>query len=121
MIISMNICVDRMHIKKDIKAIKYFVFRTEFYPIERKILKPLIVAKYRFPYNMYSSNNLKNEINSTSSKMTLTKPNFAIFNFEVTKNNKFLRYDYSTVNNWFSNTIRSGTLFEIRLIFSHYN
>ena len=74
-------CVDRMHIKQDIKAIKYFVFRTEFYSLEWKIFKPLNVAKYRFPYNMYSSNNLKNEINSTSSKMTLAEPNFAIFDF----------------------------------------
>ena len=77
----MNICVDRMHIKQDIKAIKYFAFRTEFYPLEWKVFKPLNVAKYRFPYNMYNSHNLKNEINSTSSKMTLTKPYFAIFNF----------------------------------------
>ena len=50
MIISVNMCVDRMHNKKDIKAIKYFAFRTEFYSLEWKVFKPLNVAKYRFPY-----------------------------------------------------------------------
>ena len=37
--------VDRMYIKKDIKTIKYFVFRTEFYSLERKVFKRLNVAK----------------------------------------------------------------------------